>query len=568
MTSDETAYPSRRCGLLGCAALVGILAAGCASSADVVAPLTETVSMASGTIEGVRLASGVLTFKGVPYAAPPVGNLRWRAPRPASTWDTPRPATDLSPACWQPLAAAGSFYGGGDIERSEDCLYLNVWTAAERADETRPVMVWIHGGGLQTGSGGSPLYDGETFASRGVVLVTINYRLGPMGFLAHPELSAENASNPLWTPDGSAVNFESNRDGGHGPPSSGNYGILDQIAALRWVNDNIHHFGGDAERITVFGESAGSWSVNYLTASPLAAGLFQRAIGQSGGIFSPMPQLTGEGSSESAGESFAETLDATDVAALRAKTPQEIYDAQAAGALQLGPTTDGWVFPRDVYDIFASGDQNDVDTIVGFNADEGTALFAPAVPDTVAGYEQWLGETYGDHAADFRAVYPAETDAQSKVAGYENMADSYFAWQMRSWARLQANTGTKPVRMYFFSRVPPWDEGDTYGVYHAAEIIYAFDNLDKSGSARTEIGPFNHAWEDVDHDLARTMSSYWINFATSGDPNGDGLPSWPMYDPARDPVLELGDEITVVEGLWKERLDAFDAYYEAQRAGG
>ena len=525
------------------AAAAAGLALTLACSGESIEPLTSTVTTDLGVVEGTRLDSGILKFSGIPFAAPPVGALRWKAPQTAPAWEGTRDATAFSPTCWQPLSPPGAFYDSGEIERSEDCLYLNVWTGAEHAEAGLPVMVWIHGGGLQTGAGSTFLYDGESLAGRGTVLVTINYRLGPMGFLAHPELSAESESG-----------------------SSGNYGILDQIAALQWVQANIVRFGGDPNRVTIFGESAGSWSVNYLTASPLAAGLFQRAIGHSGGIFWPMPRLA---DAESEGARVAERLGAGDLAAMRAASVEEVYEAAGESeALQFVGLNDGHVFPRDIYDIFAAGEQNDVDTIVGFNSDEGTALFAGAGGVTLADYRQSLADAYGEHAEAMFSVYPAENDEQARVAAYENTADSFFAWQMRTWARLQSGTGSKPARMYYFSRVPPWDEAGTYGSYHAAEIIYAFDNLHKSGESRDEIGPFNHAWDDTDRALASTMSAYWVNFAATGDPNGDGLPDWPVYDPGADGVLELGDAIGVIQDLLKDRLDVFDAYYEDLRGGG
>ncbi len=529
---------------LGTAGALAALALTLACSAgESVEPLTPTVATEPGVVEGTRLDSGILAFRGIPYAAPPVGELRWQAPRPVPAWEGSRDATGFSPTCWQPLSPPGSFYASGQIERSEDCLYLNVWTGADHAEAALPVMVWIHGGGLRTGAGSTVLYDGESLASRGVVLVTINYRLGPMGFLAHPELSAENEAGV-----------------------SGNYGILDQIAALRWVQANIAGFGGDPARVTIFGESAGSWSVNYLTATPLAAGLFQRAIGHSGGIFWPMPKLA---DAESEGAGVAERLGASDLAAMRAASVEEVYRAaNESEAIQFVGLNDGHVFPRDIYDLFAAGEQNDVDTIVGFNSDEGTALFAGAGGTTIDGYRETLAATYGDHADAMFAVYPAASDEEAHEAAYQNQADRFFAWQMRTWARLQSSTGSRPVRMYFFSRVPPWDEADQYGSYHAAEIIYAFDNLRKSGETRDEIGPFNHAWDDTDRALASTMADYWVNFAGTGDPNGDSLPHWPVYDPDADGVLELGDEIGVIQGLLKDRLDTFDAYYEDLRSDG
>ena len=542
----STTAPTRRAaGAILAAGLALTLACG----GEQVEPLTASVNTALGAVEGRELESGVLRFAGIPYAAPPVGDLRWRPPQPAAAWEGSRDASEFSAACWQPLSPPGSFYDAGEIERSEDCLYLNVWTGADHAGAALPVMVWIHGGGLQTGTGSTFLYDGESLANRGVVLVTINYRLGPIGFLAHPELSAE-AELPEEI----------------GAPASGNYGILDQIAALEWVQANVAAFGGDPGRVTIFGESAGSWSVNYLTATPLAAGLFHRAIGHSGGIFWPMPQLA---DAEAEGLRVAERLGAGGLDAMRAASVEEVYEAAAASdALGFVGVSDGYAFPRDVHDLFAAGEQNDVDTIVGFNSDEGTALFAGPPGTTVADYRQSLAANYGEHADAMFAVYPAETDDQAREAAYENLADQFFAWQMRTWARLQSRTGERPIRMYFFSRVPPWDEAETYGSYHAAEIVYAFDNLHKTGETRDEIGPFNHAWDDTDRALADTMASYWVNFAATGDPNGDGLPDWPVYDPDADGVLELGDEIGVIQGLLEDRLDAFDAYYEDLRGNG
>ncbi len=506
-------------------------------------PLTSVVTTEAGTVSGLQLDSGVLRFTGIPYAAAPVGDLRWRPPEAVEAWEGDRDATQYGAACWQPLSTPGAFYDTGDIERDEDCLFLNVWTAAEHAEAALPVMVWIHGGGLQTGSGSTIIYDGQSLARRGVVLVTINYRLGPMGFLAHPELSAENDSG-----------------------ASGNWGVMDQVAALQWVQANIAAFGGDPGRVTIFGESAGSWSVNFLTATPLAAGLFHRAIGQSGGGFAPMKQLA---TAETEGTGLAENLGAADLAAMRAMDAAAIYEGiDSVADLRFVGISDGHVFPRDIFDIFTAGEQNDVDTIVGFNSDEGPALFPAPAGITVESYRESLAATYGEHADAMFAVYPAADADQAALASVENLADNIFAWEMRTWARLQSRTGERPVRMYFFSRVPPWDKAETYGAYHAAEIIYAFDNLHRSAELRDEIGPFNHAWDGTDRALANTMATYWVNFAATGDPNGDGLPDWPVYDPEADGVLELGDGIGVIQGLLKDRLDAFDAWHEDRRSAG
>jgi para-nitrobenzyl esterase len=504
------------------------------------------VTTASGPVTGAPVADDptVLVWKGIPYAAPPVGELRWKPPAPAPSWQGARDATAFSKACWQPDPVPGSFYGSGAVERSEDCLYLNVWSAAKKSDEARPVMVWVHGGALVTGSGGSPWYDGTALAQKGIVSVTINYRLGPMGFLAHPALSAESS-----------------------PPSSGNYGILDQIAALRWVRDNIGAFGGDPQNVTIFGESAGSWSICYLQATPLARGLFHRAIGESGGVCDPMRKLAEPAGelepAEAAGVRLAKALgvegDAT-AAALRAKTPEEIFDTMAEnggrGAFWFRPNVDGWVYPQPIHDLFASGQHSDVPLMVGSNADEATALFEAAAPATVAAYRKAVESRYGEFAKDVLAAYPAASDADAKTAFFDLQGDDVFAWQMRTWARLASAPKTSPVFLYYFSRVPPGPEAEKYGSYHAAEIVYAFDNL-KKGRA--------HTWQPADEALAATMSAYWVSFAKDGDPNEEGLPPWPRYDIATDQALELGDEVRVLDALKKDRLDVLDRFYESER---
>jgi len=526
--------------------------------ASTAAPATDPVQAQIGTqnglVEGEPTADdpAVLAWKGIPYAAPPVGELRWKAPAPAPAWEGVRPAKAFSRACWQPDANPGSFYGGAQLDRDEDCLYLNVWSAAKSSNEARPVMVWVHGGALVTGTGSTPWYDGTALANKGVVLVTINYRLGPLGFMAHPALTAEAS-----------------------PASSGNYGILDQIAALRWVRDNIAAFGGDPGNVTIFGESAGSWSICYLQATPLARGLFHRAIGQSGGVFDPMPRLaTSSGGAphrpdfvpaESAGIRFAEALGVAGdakpetAAALRAKTPREIYDGMAnaggRGRFWFRPNVDGWVYPQPIYDLFAAKQHSAVPLMLGSNADEGTALWGAAAPTTVAAYRKALETRYRDFAEEVLAAYPAASDGDAKAAYLELQGDDVFAWQMRTWARLASATGA-PAYLYFFSRVPPGPESETYGSYHAAEIVYAFDNLEK-GKA--------HTWQPADEALADTMSSYWVSFAKDGDPNEEGLPPWPRYDAATDQALELGDEVRVLDALKKDKLDLLDRFYASER---
>lgn len=421
----------------------------------------------------------------------------------------------------------GSIYRSAPQPTSEDCLYLNVWTAAKSAREKRPVMVWIHGGALTRGSGSIATYDGEALAKKGVVVVTVNYRLGVFGFLAHPELTRESERH-----------------------SSGNYALLDQVAALEWVKKNIAAFGGDPGRVTIFGESAGSWSVNYLVATPLAKGLFHRAIGESGGAFAPMRKLA-EG--EQVGERFASARGATTdpIKTLRAKSAADLLSAQAAA---ITPVVDGWVLPQEVFAIFAAGRQNDVPLIAGFNADEGTSL-APQIENiTAQGFVQLSRSRFKELADEYLKLYPAGSDAEARASAYATYRDQVFGWQMRTWVRTATRTGRAPAYFYYFSRTPPGAESARYRAYHAAEIAYVFGNLRPP-----------RPWEDTDRRVSELMSSYWANFATTGNPNGKGLPDWPAYNAKNDLALEIGNDVALRSKLHQTGLDFFDRYYEAQR---
>jgi para-nitrobenzyl esterase len=482
------------------------------------------VRVEGGVVAGATDAnSGVAVFKGIPFAAPPVGGLRWRAPEPAVKWEGVRQATKFSATCMQTPYAEGSPYRTPAQPGSEDCLYLNVWTAAKSASERRPVMVWIYGGALTRGAASLPSYDGAELARKGVVLVSFNYRLGIFGFFAHPELTAESAHH-----------------------SSGNYGFLDQIAALKWVQRNIAQFGGDPNQVTIFGESAGSWSVNLLVATPLAKGLFHRAIGESGANFAPMPKLA---DMEQAGVKVAKSIDAESLATLRAKSADELLRAGREATANV----DGWILPADVYAIFAAGKQNDVPTLIGSNADEGTA-FTPA--SLTLGVFRTAAGRYGAKAGAFLRFYPADSDAQAWASQAAAIRDQVFGWEMRTWARLQAKTGKSKTYAYYFSRVPPGPRSELLGAYHSAEIVYAFHNL----------GASNRPWEETDRKLAEVMSSYWVNFATTGDPNGKGLPAWPVYDLQSERAMGLGDRIEAVEIPNKPGLDFFDEWFAQQRA--
>jgi len=493
------------------------------TAATAVAAITDPVRLDTGLLSGVSGNNAeVRVFKGIPFAAPPIGNLRWRAPQPAAHWEGVRKADEFGAICMQ--AAAGR--GGPASHMSEDCLFLNVWTAAKSASDRRPVMVWLHPGGYTSGSGSSPAYDGENLAKKGVVLVTINYRLGIFGFFSHPELTQESDRH-----------------------ASGNYAFMDQVAALQWVQRNIAAFGGDPKRVTVFGDSAGAASLSNLVASPLAKGLFQRAIAESGAWLglsvNPMRKLA---DAEQAGLKTAETLGAKSLADLRARPAEEVLKAGRGG----GPVIDGWFLPDDPATIFANGKQNDVPTLVGSNKDEGTFFIQPA------GAERFLEQErrrFGDLADTFFKLYPAGTDEEANASQLAAFRDE-LGFVMRNWARLQTKTGKSKAYLYYFTHEPPLGPGSPRGgrgsgATHGAEAQYVFENL---------LG--NRPWTALDHQLADTISTYWVNFATHGDPNGKGLPSWPAYDDKKaDRPLVLGDTVEVGPEPNQSQLAFYMALY-------
>ena len=526
-----------------CLALIGSVACGSSDIAER-SPERKIVTVGGGRIEGIPSGrdKDVFVYRGVPFAEPPVGTLRWRPPVPAAPWEGVRDGGLAAPACMQRRLEGGddSFYDTGVREMSEDCLYLNVWSAAGSGDSV-PVMVWIHGGGLVVGNSADVSYDGAALAKRGVVVVTLNYRLGVFGYLAHPLLSAESEHE-----------------------ASGNYGTLDQVAALEWVQRNIAAFGGDPNRVAIFGESAGSWSVNQLMATPLARGLFHAAIGQSGGGFgSAGGSAQSKGTLESAGELFVDGLlsSETEVVldAMRSASAEEVLAVPASFGGS-SANVDGWVFPDTIYNIFAAGRQHDVPVLIGSNANEfGGFLGGPRGAETVAEYRETVAAEYGDFAEAFFSVYPADDDIAAQQARRESSTDARFGWEMRTWARMM-QTVTSPAYLYFFSRVPHAADADRYGAYHTAEIPYVFDNFGVSTSPHA-----NRDYDDTDRALSEVLASYWVNFAGSGNPNGDGLPVWPVYDLAEDAVLEIGDTIQVSQGIRKDRLDFFDRFYESER---
>jgi para-nitrobenzyl esterase len=476
-----------------------MLALTCGAYAD------NQVKVIGGTLEGTpgRLP-GVMVFKAVPFAAPPVGDLRWKEPQPAPAWAGVHKADTFGDRCIQTNPFPDQIWR--DPAESEDCLYLAIWTAAKSHQEHLPVLVWFYGGGFVSGSGDEPRYDGEHLAAKGVVVVNVNYRLGVIGFLAHPELTKESDRH-----------------------ASGNYGLLDQTAALAWVQKNIAAFGGDPQNVTIGGESAGSFSVSAQMASPLAKGLFEKAIGESGAFF---PAAAAGGldtvtlpEAEKKGEQFASQVGASSLAALRSKSATELRDAAAQQHASLGPIVDGYFLPADAYTIYSEGKQAHVPLLAGWNRDE--VKFAPMMAKekpTAVNFPQQLKKQYGDKAAAALKVYPAATDKEAMAAAGDLASDNFIAYGTWKWLELQGQTSGKPVYAYVFNQVapyrPPSDmKPELRGAAHATEIEYVFDSLDLSKAA----------WTPADHKVADLMSSYWANFIMNGDPNGPGLPKWPVY---------------------------------------
>ncbi|NOT39728.1 MAG: carboxylesterase family protein [Alphaproteobacteria bacterium] len=472
----------------------------------------------------------LLAYKGVPFAAAPVGALRWRAPEAVVPWSGVRPATAFAPACLQ----NGVSMPGEVLSRtSEDCLYLNVWTPAANWAAKLPVLVWIHGGGFTNGSASMPLYSGDRLARRGIVVVTVAYRLGAFGFLAHPELSAETAQK-----------------------SSGNYAFRDQIAALQWVQRNIGAFGGDPTRVTIAGQSAGAMSVNILMASPLAKGLFHRAIGQSGGFFEPV-QLAPQyllANAERDGVAFAASLGATSVEALRRLPPEAVLKANAGRISH--PVIDRHVLPRTPFEVCSERRQTPVPLLVGVNAEEARSL-SDVSKVTAPSFAADITKTFGPLPPPLIEAYPFKTDGEARAARIAFETDLRFGWNMWTWARLHAAAGA-PVFSYRFAQHPPFPQGSPYagwGPAHFAELWYMFDHLDQA--------PW--PWRAEDRRLAQTMAAYWVNFVKTGNPNGASVPAWPAFAGSTGPLLVLTDKPTVGTPDRPNALAVFDSVYTQLR---
>jgi para-nitrobenzyl esterase len=483
-----------------------------------------SIKVEGGSLQGAA-EDGLTVYRGIPFAAPPVGDLRWRAPQPAPKWDGIKDASKFGPRCMQgsptPDPAAPP--------TSEDCLYLNVWTPAKSAADRVPVLVWIYGGGFSAGATSEPNYSGEKLAKKGVVLVSIAYRVGKFGFFAHPELSAENKNHV-----------------------SGNYGLLDMIAGLQWVQKNIAAFGGDPRRVTIFGESAGGIAVSMLCASPLAKGLFHGAISQSGGSFGPPRPTTFPGENlrrlpdaERAGEAAAQAAGAASLAGFR-KLPAEKLLAGGRGGGMAWPIIDGYVIPDDQYKLYEARRYNDTPILVGYNSDEGASFSPPRTPED---YIAAVKARYGPFADRLLSAYPTAATTVPKTAR-DLTRDAAFGWHTWTWARLQAKTGKSKVFYYYFDQHPDSSAGSPHG----AEVAYVFQHLNPQRATKQ------------DEAISEAMATYWTNFAKRLDPNGDTVPKWPAFTDATPSVIYFSGTPHPGPVPSADSLKVLDAYFAWRRS--
>jgi para-nitrobenzyl esterase len=478
------------------------------------------VKTANGVVEGVAEKSGIRSFKGIPFAAPPVGDLRWKEPQPVKNWTGVRKADKFGPRAMQrPIFGDMNFRSNGV---SEDCLYLNVWTPAKTGTERLPVLVYFYGGGFVAGDGSEPRYDGESMAQKGIVALTVNYRLGLFGFLAHPELTRESPHK-----------------------ASGNYGLMDQRAALQWVQQNIAAFGGDPKKVTVAGESAGSYSVSAQMASPQARNLIAGAIGESGSLLSLQPTMT-LAQGEEAGVKFAGEAGANSLAALRAMPAEQLLEVTAKpGVAWFWPVVDGYFFPKSPTEIFQAGEQARVPLLAGWNSEEMSyRTLLGEDPPTPENYAKAVQKVYGDQASQVMQLYPATTEEEVMQAATNLAGDRFIGYSTWKMIDVHARTSGQPVYRYYYERPRPAmtpEMGDAApglaggvvrgkdaeaikiaparGAVHSAEIEYAMGNLP---------GNKVYAWTADDYKVSETMQQYFANFIKTGNPNGPGLPQWPV----------------------------------------
>jgi len=493
-------------------------------------PLGTQVTVKQGKLLGTA-EDGLLVFKGIPFAKPPIGALRWRAPQPIQKWDGVLQANKFAP---------GPIQGGNPPSgKSEDCLYLNVWTPAKSAKEKVPVLVWIYGGGFGAGATSEATYNGKNLAKKGVILVSVAYRVGQLGFMAHPELSAENPKKV-----------------------SGNYGLLDMIAGLQWVKENIAAFGGDPDKVTIFGESAGGIAVSMLCASPLAKGLFNGAISQSGGSFGPSRLTTYPGENmktlkvaENEGLAYMKSAGVTSIEKLRSMEVDKLPAGTGWPAPGGWPIVDGWVIPDDQYKLYEAGKYNDIPVLIGYNSDEGAMFTRTKDPkEFISSVEM----RYGPFAEKLLKAYPVSSNSVPKTAR-DLSRDAAFGWQTWSWARLQAKTGKSKVFFYYFDQHPDHPESSPYygfGSYHGQEVAYVFENLDKS----------NPQTSKTDLEISNLMGTYWTNFAKYGDPNGKDVPNWPAFSDSNPKLMYFNNTAYTGPVPSDKSLEVLDSYFSWRRS--
>ena len=504
----------------------------------------DLVKTENGIVSGTLNADHtVRVFKGIPFASPPVGELRWRPPQPPPSWTGIRQADKFGSPCLQTDVFGDIYFR--DAQPSEDCLSVSIWLPAQPANAELPVIVWFYGGGFVAGANSEPRYDGENLARKGVIIVSPNYRLGVFGFFSHPELIKESEHH-----------------------ASGNYGLLDQAAALHWVVRNIAAFGGDVHNITIAGESAGFQSVSALMASPLSKNLFQKAIGESGAFFlsrpSAGPQLKPLAETEQIGVKFAASVGADSLAQLRAKPADELLQAAAdkKRGFAFRPNIDGYFLSTDVRTIYEQGAQSHIPLLAGWNADEDkmSVLLAPQKA-TAKSFAEQAQARFGDQASEFLKLYPASTDEEALISAEALAGDDFIAFSTWKWTDIQAKTGDAPVYQYRFEQVPAVKPGKMIGsvpagqagARHAGEIQYVFETL------KSEEGV---PWTADDFKVSDEMSTYWTNFAKSGNPNGTGLPDWPPYN-SQDgyQVMHLrGDGSHATKDTLRPRYEFLDAH--------
>ncbi|HJL96232.1 MAG: hypothetical protein CMD53_04245 [Gammaproteobacteria bacterium] len=504
------------------------------------------VHVTGGLIEGSK--EGTLKkYLGIPYAAAPVNELRWAPPKEVSLWTGRHLSKEYSKICYQPKQSAEFYNRGPSLEdMSEDCLTLNVWTRAERANEKLPVMVWIHGGALVWGSGRE--YPGQELTKKGIILVTINYRLGPFGFFAHPELTQENET-------------------------SGNQGYRDQVAALKWVKDNISSFGGDPDNVTIFGESAGSWSVNVLQASPLASGLFHKVIGQSGARLIPLTHINKKSSYSDSGESLGVRLseimalsEQPSLEELRSLSPIQIIQNIEKDPLyrsQFDSLTviDGEVIPEDISSIFKKGDQANVPTLIGSTADEATTFDPKMLNPGITGNLSYVdltkssvSEILPEANDEIFKYYPINNEKEAKESWINFTTDAMFTAQMQKWGQLMASVDS-PTFLYLWDWHPTVNSSKKFKAFHAAEVPYVFGRFDMFGIEATE----------EDYVFSNTMMDMWTNFAKTGNPSIKDSITWPEYESSNQVYMLMGESISIDKNLRSKKVSLINEAYDKAR---